>query len=383
MRIVHFGTYSLKKEYPRNAVIAKSLLEAGVEVIPCHCEAWGNTAERVRGVTNIFETLKFFFRIFRAWAVITKQYLFHTPDHDLVIVGYPGYLDIFLARLLATIRSKPVVLDAFLSLYEAVVEDRKLVSPRSLKARMLKLLDRLSSRAAHAVFLDTNAHIHYYREVLRIKTNRFIRVFVGAQEEYFRCQGNPSPSTNGKILFFGSFLPLHGTEVIVEAAAKIKKETALSFHLVGDGPEWEKSRALARSTGVDIKWERGWMSYPDLSSHIFESEICLGIFSKGPKAQRVIPCKVFNILAMGKPLITADTPASREVFTHGGNAYLIPPGDSQALADAILLLHKDSDLRKKIAMEGRNLYLNRFSYRVLGKSLVENLTHCLGRAREK
>ena len=248
MRIVHFGTYLMKEGYPRNTVIPKSLQEAGVDVIPCHCEAWGDTAvERARGITHTYATLKFFFRIVKAWAVLTRQYLFHTPNHDLVIVGYPGYLDIFLARLLATIRSKPVVLDAFISLYEAVVEDRKLVSPRSWKARMLKLLDRLSSRVSHAVFLDTNAHIRYYNEVLRIKTNRFIRVFVGTQEEYFFCQGNPSPPTNGQILFFGSFLPLHGTEVIVEAAAKIKKETAFSFHLVGDGPEWEKSRALAEA----------------------------------------------------------------------------------------------------------------------------------------
>ena len=144
-----------------------------------------------------------------------------------------------------------------------------------------------------------------------------------------------------------------------------------------------KIQGARRSIGVEIKWERGWTSYPDLSNRIAESEICLGIFSKEPKAQRVIPCKVFNILAMGKPLITADTPATREVFTHGKNAYLIPPGDSHALAEAILLLHKDSDLREKIAVEGRNLYLSRFSYRALGKSLVENLTHCFGRAREK
>jgi glycosyltransferase involved in cell wall biosynthesis len=373
MRIVHFGTYSMKEEYPRNLVITKSLQAVGVDVIPCHQETWGNTAERVRGVTNIYETLKNFFRIIKAWAILTRKYLFHTPDHDLVLVGYPGYLDIFLARLLATIRSKPVVLDAFLSLYEAVVEDRKLLPPHSLKARGLKLLDQLSSRVAHAVFLDTNAHIHYYKEVLQVKTNRFIRVFVGAPEEYFNYQGHASRQAHGQILFFGSFLPLHGIDVIIKAAAKLKQDKSLSFSMVGNGPEWEKCVMLAKNFETEIKWEPDWIPYRNLSERIAESEICLGIFSKETKAQRVIPCKVFNILAMGKPLITANTPASQEAFIHGENAYLIPPGDPDALAEAVTILHNNPTLRETLALGGLNLYRNRFSCRALGKTMVEDL----------
>ena len=381
MRIVHFGTYSMKEGCPRNVVIAKSLQAAGVDVIPCHHEAWGNTAERVRGVTNIYETLKIFFRIIKAWAVLTRQYLFHTPNHDLVLVGYPGYFDIFLARLLAGIRSKKVVLDAFISLHEAVVEDRKLLPPHSLKARLLKFIDRSSSRIAHVVLLDTKAHIRYYNDEARITTNCFIRVFVGANEEYFNYRANASRQAHGQVLFFGSFLPLHGTDVIVKAAAKLKHDKSLTFSMVGNGPEWEKCVMLAQNSGTEIKWEPGWINYCDLSERIAESEICLGIFSKESKAQRVIPCKVFNILAMGKPLITAKTPASQEAFTHGENAYLIPPGDPDALAEAVTFLHNNPPLRETLAFGGLNLYRNRFSYRALGKTLVEDFKRSFSTSR--
>jgi len=373
MKVVYFGTYSTREGYPRNAVVAKSLEAAGVQVIPCHCEAWGDTAARERGVTDIFAAAKTLFSITKAWLSLTWKYLVRTPDHDLVIVGYPGYLDIFLARVLGAIRSKPVVLDAFLSLYEAVVEDRKLAGPRSVKGRLLKFLDRASSKAAHAVLIDTQEHIRYYSDVIGVDSERFIRVFVGAQEEVFHDDDAPRAQKPGAVLFFGSFLPLHGVDVIVEAAAKLKDRADIRFTLVGDGPEWDQCRALARETGAEINWERGWMGYGDLVERIAQAEVCLGIFSEKSKAGRVIPCKIFNVLAMGKPLITADTPAAREALDNGESAILIPPGDPEALAEAVATLHKDAELREKIAAGGLALFRDRFSYAALGKTLLEDL----------
>ncbi len=383
MKVVHFGTYSTGEGYPRNAVVAKSLEAAGVEVIKCHRDAWGDHAGRERVVTSIFVTAKTLLRLIKAWTYLTRQYLWRTPEHDLVIVGYPGHLDIFLARLLAAVRSKPVVLDAFLSLYEAVVEDRKLVNPSSARAKTAKFLDRIGGKTAHAVLLDTREHIRYYRDVMGIESDRFIRVFVGAEEDFFYRHESQPPENPGEVLFFGSFLPLHGVDIIVRAAAKVGKNKGFSFSLVGNGPEWNRCKILAQDTDADIKWEPGWMHYRNLSYRIARSEICLGIFSTEAKAQRVIPCKVFNILAMGKPLITADTPAVREALTHGENAWLVPPGDPEALAEAVVTLHKDAELRKKIAAGGLALYRESFSYSALGKNLVNELKRRFGASSGK
>lgn len=135
---------------------------------------------------------------------------------------------------------------------------------------------------------------------------------------------------------------------------------------------------LAKEAGVDINWVRGWIDYSRLAQYIESAEICLGIFSKSAKAGRVIPCKIFNILAMGKPLITADTPAIQEVLTHTENACLIPPGDPEALAEAVNTLHENAELRKKISAGGLALYNDRFSHIVLGKALVVELERRFG-----
>jgi len=383
MKIVHFGTYSTSEGYPRNSVVAGALKEAGAEVVQCHREAWGDSEARVQGVTSLFEGIKAVLRLVTAWVPLSWQYLTRTPGHDLVIVGYPGHLDVFCARVLAALRSKPVVFDAFLSLYEAVVEDRKLVAPDSLKARLLKFLDRWSSMAAHAVLLDTDEHIRYYRDFLKVKGDRFIRVFVGAEEEFFHPPAQPPPQNPGETLFFGSFLPLHGADVIIRAAAILKNERDIRLSMIGDGPEWLRCKEIADSSDIPVNWHRGRVNYQILTDRISRSEICLGIFSGGNKTKRVIPCKVFDIIAMAKPLITADTPAAREALTHGENAILVPPGDPQALAEAILTLHKDTDLRDRISAGGYKLFRERFSRQAIGKELIEELERRFDGGRKK
>ena len=78
-------------------------------------------------------------------------------------------------------------------------------------------------------------------------------------------------------------------------------------------------------------------------------DLSLGVFGVTPKTFRVIPSKVYDICAAGVPFITADTPAIREVFTHKKNAYLVPPGNPNALAEAILDLKNDPELRLRIS----------------------------------
>jgi glycosyltransferase involved in cell wall biosynthesis len=71
------------------------------------------------------------------------------------------------------------------------------------------------------------------------------------------------------------------------------------------------------------------------------------------------------MLAAQRPVIAADSAANRELLTHGESALLAPPGDPAALAAAILHLHLDAPLRRRIAEQGRSRYLCRASERVI------------------
>ena len=125
-----------------------------------------------------------------------------------------------------------------------------------------------------------------------------------------------------------------------------------------------------RPTNVD--WVH-WVDYERLPAELHRAGCALGIFGTSDKAARVIPNKAFQALACGTPLVTADTPAARELLVDGESAVLVPPGDPNALAFALRRLAEDSEHARHIAVGGRNAFEERASEDVLGSRWRELL----------
>ncbi len=128
-------------------------------------------------------------------------------------------------------------------------------------------------------------------------------------------------------LFVGKLIPLHGLETILEAA---RLDPRLRLRVIGDG----QLRPLLASRSANVE-HVPWVQYEALPPELHRAGCALGIFGTGAKAARVIPNKAFQALACGVPLVTADTPAARELLVDGESALLVPPGDAGALAEAI------------------------------------------------
>ena len=69
-----------------------------------------------------------------------------------------------------------------------------------------------------------------------------------------------------------------------------------------------------------------WVEYERLGEELAAAGICLGVFGRSEKAARVVPNKVYHAMCVGRPVITADTPAAREVLEDERTALLVPAG---------------------------------------------------------
>ncbi len=169
----------------------------------------------------------------------------------------------------------------------------------------------------------------------------------------------PAAAHDGfRVFVYASFIPLHGLEHVVQAAAILNaRGEEVAFDVVGDGDTREGIRALAKQRGVQSMRFLGHRPYEELPGLMAHSDLCLGIFGTSPKALRVIPNKVFDALACARPVVTADSPAARELLSHGQDAWLCPPGDPDALADAIVTLRDDEGLRDEIAVRGHERFV--------------------------
>jgi len=353
VRVLYFGTY--ERSYPRNAQVMSALRRAGVEVVERHEPVWEGQEEKWSvGAGAALRLLLAEARLFGG----------SCPKADVVIVGYPGHLDLAAARRAA--QGSPVVFNPLVSLADTFVGDRGRFGRRSLPARILRAIDRRAFREADLVVADTGAHADALAELAGLPRERFEVCFVGAEERFFRPGW--APDNPFSALFVGKLIPLHGLETILRAA---RLAPEVNFRIVGRG----QLEHLLASRSANVEWVP-WVEYRDLASELHRASCALGIFGTSDKAQRVIPNKAFQALACGTPLVSADTPAARELLTDGETALLIPPGDAEALAAALRRLAAEPETAGRIARGGRAAYFEYASEDVLGqrwRSILEGL----------
>jgi glycosyltransferase involved in cell wall biosynthesis len=218
--------------------------------------------------------------------------------------------------------------------------------------------------------LDTDAHIDYFTDNFGIPRDKFHRVFVGADESLFYPRQLKRDDHKFRVFYYTAFLPLHGTEYIVRAAERLRNEKEIEFIVVGNGPEHTRVRELAQGIGVDNIRFIDWLPYEQLPLEIAQADICLGgHFSDIDKAKRVIAGKTFQFLAMRKPVIVGDCMGNRELLTNREDALFVTMADAAALAEGILELKVNEELRKRIADGGYRTFMNKCNIDSIGVEL--------------
>ena len=120
LRVCYFGTY--RAEYSRNRILIEGLRRNGVQVIECHERLWDGIEDRVETVQGGWKRPGFWWRVATVYARLLRRYWQIGGAYDVLVVGYPGQLDVFLARLLTWLQRKPLVWDIFMSIYLIALE---------------------------------------------------------------------------------------------------------------------------------------------------------------------------------------------------------------------------------------------------------------------
>jgi glycosyltransferase involved in cell wall biosynthesis len=327
----------------------------GVVVTECHQNLWHGIEDRVRVVSGEWKKPSFWWRLICVYWRLLKIY-FNVGDYDVLVVGYPGQFDIFLARILASLKHRPLVWDVFMSIYLISVE-RGLDKQNRLITNLLHMFEGIALKLPDLLILDTSEYVRWFNQNYRIQPERFRLVPTGADDRIF----SPIPNASGldgkfRVLYSGTFIPNHGVMYIVEAARLLHNEPAVLFEFIGKGPELEKAKQFTIQNKLTNVKFYDWME----KDRISQADICLGAFGTTPQSLMTVQNKVYEALAMGKPLISGDSPAVRQVLTHGEDIYLCERANGKSLADAILVLWKDSVLREKIAQNGYKLFKEKY-----------------------
>ena len=358
LHVCYFGTY--RQEYSRNQIMIESLRQAGLTVAECHESLWHGIEDRVEAASGGWLRPKFIGRVFRTYWHLLQRY-YRMGGYDIMVVGYPGHFDVFLARLLTWLRRKPLVWDIFMSIYLIALE-RGLDSRSRFTIRMLRLLEWLACRIPDRLILDTSEYVAWFGKIHGIQPGRFRLVPTGADDRFFRpLPARVSDNRDFLVIYYGTFIPNHGVEQIVEAARLLANDLEIHFEFIGDGPDREKTEESANRYHLTNIAFIDWLDKTQLVQHLAQADVILGAFGATPQSLMTVQNKIYEGLAMAKPVISGDSPAVRQFLLHKDNIYLCKRQDPQALAEAIRVLNHAIALRQKIAGNGYRIYREEFS----------------------
>lgn len=311
----------------------------------------------------------FWYNLLITYIRLIKKFL-DLPNFDLMILGYPGLIDIFPARLLCWYKKKPLVWDILMSLYLISVEEES-GSKRKLLNRIIMYVEHIASHLPDWLIIDTKIYADWFITNYRIPTKKYFLLPLGTDDrvfkpvEFMNCQNNKFVC-----IYYGTFVPSHGVSNIVKAAQLLNNNHDIHFLLIGDGPEKERNITLAKQYNLKNITFMNWLDEEKLITQISNADVCLGTFGSTPHSLITIQNKIYEGLAMAKPVITGKSPAIQLVLKNKENIYLCERENPQAIVNAILELWSNPDIREKIAIQGYDIYKENFSLKITGEKLL-------------
>lgn len=370
MIILLFGAYD--KNYSRNKINIAGLKANDVKVIECHITKPTFKSESKVTIIRYLVFLPFAF-LYRNFALIYKSYLiFQRNKFDSILVAYPGQLDLPAAFFVKNITGKKVYFDSIDSIYDTFVVDRKIITNKFL-SNILFNFEKILYKIPDTILVDTDSNGKFLTKLFKTPAEKIKTLYIGAENKLYK-KTKKQENKNFIVTFYGQASPLHGIEYIIRAAEICQKtDKKIKFVLLGDGQTRKRDIELSQELGLKNITFLPSMIESKAAKIVSNTDIFLGVFKGNPKSLRVIPNKVYQGIAMAKPIITQDSEAIREIFKNKENIYLCKPADEKSLAKRILHLKKNPKKKEEIAKNGYKLYLSKFTPDKIGQDFIKIL----------
>lgn len=214
-------------------------------------------------------------------------------------------------------------------------------------------LDKIPFTKCDVLISDTTCHKKYFAEKFNIAPEKIHVLPIGVStKSFYKSEKRVSADGVFRVGFYGTFVPLQGTDKIIETAYVLKDHTDIRFEIIGGGYRFQQAKHLVEKWKLTNVVFHGVLKYDDLNARLNQFDVCLGIFGDSKKADYVIPNKIYHYASVGKCTLTKNTEGIKELFTNNKDIVLTSTSPTE-IAQTILALKSDP---AKIERIGENAY---------------------------
>ena len=282
---------------------------------------------------------------------------------DTVVVSSPTFFSIGSAWLLARLKRARLVVEVR-DLWPAIFVELGVLTNRRL-IRVLERLELAAYAAADQIVVVSDgfrqnliergvpaAKVHTIRNGVTL--DRFRPDSAGREDARARLGARPDDCL---VLYAGTHGISHALPRVADAAALLAGQP-IRVAFVGDGSDKPRLRRRVDELGLDNVTLAPAVPPEQVPALLAAADICLVPLRDVPLFATFIPSKMFEYLAAAAPVIGSVTGEPAQILREAG-AVVVPPEDSEELANAIASLAADPGRRADMARQGR-AYVERF-----------------------
>ncbi len=280
---------------------------------------------------------------------------------DVVIATSPQLLGCLAGLWIATLKRIPLVFEVRDLWPESLTLDANSGLNLQVRSVLSKISDLLYRRSRHVVVV-TPAFKKHLIEHYNVAPEKISIVMNGVDPEVFTPSGETDSVVDefqlgGRFVvsFIGILGNAHGLSTVAYAAARLQEtRPEVLLLLVGEGADKSNVQALVAAMGLKNLLIIGQQPRSKIPALIRASSACMALLKKSEVFKTVIPSKIFEFMACGRPVILGAEGQARELVEKADCGVCVPPEDSASLATAIEQLYSDGELRKRLGRNGRN-----------------------------
>ncbi|MBI4169314.1 MAG: glycosyltransferase family 4 protein [Acidobacteria bacterium] len=177
--------------------------------------------------------------------------------------------------------------------------------------------------------------------------------------------------------FIGIFGAWHGAPVLARAAVRVLAgRPEVRFLFVGDGVQRREAEAILQSAGCARGAAfAGVVPQEEGPAHLAAMDVLVAPHVRNPDGTPFFgsPTKLFEYMAMGRGIVASRLGQIGDVLEDGRTSLLVPPGDAETLARAIIRLVDDVPLRDRLGAAARRRALERHTWETGVRRLIDRL----------
>lgn len=233
----------------------------------------------------------------------------------------------------------------FVEVNGCLTEELRMIGGPKRLHRLAVLTERMTYKVADRIIPVTRKLGNQLTRKYGVPSEKVTVVGNGVNENLFF----PRPVSSEEFIvgYVGSFAPWQGLETLIDAIQiAIDRGVDLKCLIVGDGSgRKEVERRVDTPELRDRIIFKGHFPYERLPDAM--ERISVGVIPKKYLGSGLLPMKFFQFLGMGIPVVVSDVPEMNELVRRESLGLVFPVDDSESLAECILELARDSELRKE------------------------------------